>query len=233
MASKRLQSEQSAESRDSRVEAPLIVLVAIALQTILAVVSLSQDWKLWLLPGWVWLIAVVPELILVALLSLPPSRKEIEKKDNRRTFSIALVVLMALVNTLALVGLFTALVTGHETLAASLLLKGLTIWGTNVITFGLLYWEFDGGGPDARIRRPKAKDRDFQFPQQENANLVTQPWRPRLFDYVYTSFTNSIAFSPTDAMPLSHRAKVLMMTESIISAVAVLLVVARAVNIMN
>ena len=233
MASTRLRNEHSAEQHDSRVEAPLIVLVAIALQTILAVVSLSQDWKLWVLPGWVWLIAVVPELILVGLLSLPPSRREIERNDHRRTFSIALVALMALVNTLALVSLFTALVTGQETLAASLLLKGLTIWGTNVITFGLLYWEFDGGGPDARIRRPKPKDRDFQFPQQENPTLVTQPWQPRLFDYVYISFTNSIAFSPTDAMPISHRAKVLMMSESIISAIAVLLVIARSVNIMT
>ena len=233
MPARRGTTDRTEESHETRVEAPLIVLVAIGLQTILAIVSLTQDWKLWLLPGWVWLIAVIPELLLVIALSLPLSRKEIERQDSRRTFSIALVVVMALVNLLALVGLFTALVTGRETLAASLLLKGFTIWGTNVITFGLLYWELDGGGPDARLRRPKAKNRDFQFPQQENSQLVSQPWQPHLLDYVYTSFTDSIAFSPTDAMPLSHRAKVLMMTEATVSAIAVLLVIARSVNIMT
>jgi hypothetical protein len=65
----------------------------------------------------------------------------------------------------------------------------------------------------------------------ENPQLAAPGWHPRLLDYVYVSFTNSIAFSPTDAMPLSRRAKLLMLTESAISATTILLVAARAVNI--
>ena len=72
---------------------------------------------------------------------------------------------------------------------------------------------------------------DFQFPQMENPGLAAPGWRPELIDYLYVSFTNSIAFSPTDAMPLSHRAKLLMLAESSASSLTVLLVTARAVNI--
>jgi hypothetical protein len=65
----------------------------------------------------------------------------------------------------------------------------------------------------------------------ENPQLAAPGWRPHLIDYIYVSFTNSIAFSPTDSMPLSRWAKVLMLSESAISALTVLLVAARAVNI--
>ncbi len=74
---------------------------------------------------------------------------------------------------------------------------------------------------------------DFQFPQQENPGLAAPAWHPRLFDYIYIAFTNAIAFSPTDAMPLSRRAKALMLMESASSALTVLLVAARAVNILR
>ena len=74
---------------------------------------------------------------------------------------------------------------------------------------------------------------DFQFPQDENAHLAAPGWAPRLKDYLYVALTNSIAFSPTDAMPLTHRAKLFMGVESLIAAVTVLIVAARAVNIVS
>jgi hypothetical protein len=100
----------------------------------------------------------------------------------------------------------------------------------NVIAFGLWYWAFDRGGPARRLQ-PEPPSPDFQFPQMENPQLAAPDWRPELVDYLYVSFTNSIAFSPTDAMPLSRWAKLLMLFEAGLSSLTVLLVAARAVNI--
>jgi hypothetical protein len=99
-----------------------------------------------------------------------------------------------------------------------------------VIAYGLWFWGLDRGGP-VRRQQPDPPLPDFQFPQMENPTLAAPGWHPRLFDYIYVSFTNSIAFSPTDSMPLTTRAKMLMFSESAVSAVSILLVAARAVNI--
>jgi hypothetical protein len=114
------------------------------------------------------------------------------------------------------------------------LLKGATIWGTNVITFGLLFWEFDRGGPIRPGRRFRRRQ-TFSSPRTRTQRLPnrtdTRGWPTicvRLLHY-----TNSIAFSPTDVMPLTRRVKMMMLTESAISATTVLLVAARAVNILR
>jgi uncharacterized membrane protein len=101
-----------------------------------------------------------------------------------------------------------------------------------MITFGLLFWEFDRGGP-ARRREPDSPPRDFQFPQDENPTLAAPDWHPRLVDYVYVSFTNAVAFSPTDVMPLTRWVKMMMLAEARVSAITTLLVAARAVNILR
>ena len=132
----------------------------------------------------------------------------------------------------AVAPLIASLLSAQEKSGGELLLKAATIWSTNVITFGLLFWELDRGGP-IRRREPDPPPHDFQFPQDENPALAEPGWYPRLADYAYVSFTNAIAFSPTDAMPLTRRAKMLMLTESAISAITVLLVAARAVNILH
>jgi hypothetical protein len=144
--------------------------------------------------------------------------------------SVGLLACVSAANALALVALIGSLLSGQEKSGPELLLKAVTVWGTNVMAFGLWFWGFDRGGP---IRRREAvpPPPDFQFPQLENPQLAQPGWYPRLLDYVYISFTNSIAFSPTDAMPLTRWAKLLMLAESAISAVTVLLVAARSVNI--
>jgi len=144
--------------------------------------------------------------------------------------AIVLLGLISLANAFALVALLGSLIGGHEQSGGQLLLKAITIWGTNVIVFGLWFWAVDRGGPVRRLEsRPPLPD--FQFPQLDDPQLAKRGWRPELFDYIYISFTNSIAFSPTDTLPLTRRAKMLMLAESSISAVTVLLVAARAVNI--
>jgi hypothetical protein len=217
------------EVESSREAAPAIALV-IASQLLLAAVSRTQHWKLWDLSWWVWLIPVGPELILLIPLALRRPRRRLEQMGLRRTAALALLGLISLANALLLLAVIASLMRGDEKSGAQLLLKAITVWGSNVITFGLWYWEFDRGGPVRRLR-PDPPPPDFQFPQMENPQLAEPGWRPHLLDYLYISFTNSIAFSPTDAMPLTRRVKMLMLAESTASSLTVLLVAARAVNI--
>jgi uncharacterized membrane protein len=116
--------------------------------------------------------------------------------------------------------------------AGQLALHAMVVWLTNLIVFGLLFWELDGGGPLRRVTEKRVAP-DFQFPQDQNPVLAGPSWHPRLLDYLYVSLTNSLAVSPTDAMPLSRRAKSLMGLESLISYVVVVLFIARAVNILG
>jgi uncharacterized membrane protein len=112
-------------------------------------------------------------------------------------------------------------------------LKGATIWGTNMITFGLMLWEFERGGPTRR-REPDPPPRDFQFPQDENPTLAEPGLAPATGGLcVYVSFTIAVAFSPSDVMPLTRRVKMMMLAEAAVSAMTTLLVAARAVNILR
>jgi hypothetical protein len=221
---------QKEEARESRWEAAPAVLVVIVLQLTLAMVSRQQDWELWHLPWWVWTLAIVPETILLVALAWGPALRALERIGHRRNVALILLAIISLANAVALVALLGSLISGQENSGGQLLLKGMTIWGTNVIAFGLWFWGFDRGGP-VRRDEPDPPPPDFQFPQLENPQLAAPGWHPQLVDYIYVSFTNSIAFSPTDSMPLSRWAKLLMLSESAISAVSILLVTARAVNI--
>jgi hypothetical protein len=218
------------EAAESRWEAAPAVLVVIGLQLTLALVSRELDWKLWHLPWWVWILAVGPEVVLLVALVWDPVLQALERIGHRRNVALILLAIISLENAVALVALLGSLISGQESSGGQLLLKATTIWGTNVIAYGLWFWGLDRGGPVKR-GQPNPPPPDFQFPQMENPQLAAPGWRPRLVDYVYVSFTNSIAFSPTDAMPLSRWAKLLMLSESAISAVSILLVTARAVNI--
>jgi hypothetical protein len=217
------------EVESSREAAPAIALV-IASQLLLATVSRTEHWRLWDLSWWVWLIPVGPELVLLIPLAWRRPRRRLEQTGHRRTVALLLLGFISLANALLLVAVIASLIQGSEKSGAQLLFKAITVWGTNVITYGLWFWEIDRGGPVRRFR-PNPPPPDFQFPQMENPHLAEPDWRPHLIDYIYVSFTNSIAFSPTDAMPLTRRAKMLMLSESTVSSVTVLLVAARAVNI--
>jgi hypothetical protein len=218
------------EEIESRWEAAPAVAFVVLLQVMLALVSRAQDWELSGLGWWVWLVCVVPECALLIPLAFERPRRRLEQMGHRRTAVLMLLGLVSLSNALLLIALIASLIHGDEESGAQLLLKAITVWGTNVVAFALWYWAFDRGGPVRRLR-PYPPAPDFQFPQMENPRLAERGWYPELFDYIYVSFTNSIAFSPTDAMPLTRRAKLMMLCESGISAVTILLVAARAVNI--
>jgi hypothetical protein len=116
--------------------------------------------------------------------------------------------------------------------ATDILMSGAAVWLTNVIAFSLWYWELDRGGPVARMRARRPYP-DFVFAQMQSPELGPPNWRPGFVDYLFLSFTNATAFSPTDVLPLTPWAKLTMMAQSAISLSTVALVVARAVNILK
>ncbi|HKT04815.1 MAG TPA: hypothetical protein VJT31_35320 [Rugosimonospora sp.] len=175
------------------------------------------------------LLPVLESVLLVLLIVANPRRIT---RENRwlRSLGLLLVVAASLATAWSAGQLVYQLVTGHGGKAVPLLLDGGAIWLTNVIVFSLWYWEFDRGGPAARAvaRKPHP---DFLFTQMTSPELVSRDWEPTYVDYLYLSFTNATAFSPTDTLPLTGWAKLTMMGQSMISLITVALVVARAVNI--
>jgi hypothetical protein len=224
-------SEAEARTQGRREAAPA-AFVALFVLAMLAVVSWARGWELLGLPWWIWLLLGIPALLLTIDVSLTFRGKGLVRSREAALFLLGLLVLG---NFTALAILVAGLVTmsTQELDGGELLLTAFAIWTTDVIVFALLFWELDAGGPVARIRTPARARPDFQFPQDENPRLAPKNWYPQALDYTYLSLTNAIAFSPTDVMPLSLRAKVTMGLESVISAVTVLLVAARAVNVLG
>ena len=178
--------------------------------------------------------AVMPALegaLLVGLSVANPVR--IERGGTAvRAASIVLIGLMTLANAASAVLLIRAIVRGHPvTLAPALLASGASIWATNVIAFALWYWEFDRGGPVSRAQGT-ARHPDLLFPQMTAPLLAPSDWEPHFVDYLYLSFTNATAFSPTDVMPLARWAKLTMLVQSAVSLAIGALVIARAINIL-
>ncbi len=146
---------------------------------------------------------------------------------------IILLAVAYFVNTAAELADMIGIITLHppETRQISLLSSSLAIWVTNVLTFSLLYWQIDRGGPLARASGMSAKP-DWLFPQATAPEHALPDWRPLFLDYLSLGFNTATAFSPTDAMPLTRRAKMLMMLESTISLLTLVIVAARAVNVL-
>jgi uncharacterized membrane protein len=214
-----------AEGRREAAPAALLILLVFAG---LALVSWSRGWELLGLAWWIWLVLGLPALLLTIDLGL--ASRGLGLVRSRRA-ALVLLSLLVVGDLVALSILVAGLVTSStsDLSGGELLLSAFAIYTTDVIVFGLLYWELDGGGPEARRDAPARVPVDFRFPQDDRP----ERWRPVAWDYLYVSLTNSIAFSPTDTMPLSLRAKASMGLESAISAVTVLLVAARAVNVLG
>lgn len=184
--------------------------------------------------GPVWLLPAVEAALFVAL--LVTRQMEETAYPWERYAALGLIAAMNAANVGSLFLLLHSLVAstpihGHKIVAQSLMQWAAQIWVTNVLVFGLWYWELDRGGPVARCD-PRHRFPDLLFPQMANPKAAEPNWTPSFFDYVYTSFTNAAAFSPTDTMPLSEWAKALFMFQSAASLVTVGLVVARIANIL-
>jgi hypothetical protein len=180
-----------------------------------------------------WILPVAQAALLIVLVTANPRRINRESKA-KRSLSLMLGALLTLANGWSVARLAIGITRGTmDGSPGQLLISGAIIWLTNVVVFGLWYWEFDRGGPVARALNAGNRYPDFQFPQMVSpAGMVRPDWEPAFLDYLYLAFTNASAFSPTDVMPMSRWAKVAMTVQSLISIVTVALVVSRAVNIL-
>ena len=194
------------------------VLVAIVFQLLL-----SNK----LIVGGRYLIVGLEVLLLLALAVFGPLKKRISF-HLRRTLAVALIGIISLSNISSLVLVIHSLLTQGGVTGRELIVSGLAIYLTNIIIFGLWYWELDSDGVQGQPA--SVQPIDFLFPQM---NMKEKNWNPTFFDYLYISVTNATAFSPTDTLPLTHRAKFLMTLQSITSLLTIALVAARAVNILS
>ena len=215
---------------EARREAAWVAICSSVALALLALVSWREGWTVVGFPWWTWLVLAVPGLVLCADLWLGAGGVGIAA---RRSSAMVLLTLIVLGNVAGLALLISALVStrSSDLGGGQLLMTAAVIWVANVVAFGVWYWDVDDGGPFERANKERETP-DFQFPQDENPGLARQPWRPRIWDYMYVSLTAASAFSPTDAMPLTHRAKLLLGIESTVSLLIIVLVTARAVNVL-
>jgi len=208
---------------ENRIPAAIAILVAVLLQ-------LTVPTKYGLHPR--WLLPSLEVALLVVLTALNPVRLSRRTKLGKYT-ALLVVAVISLDNSVSAVLLDYDITTGKASQdAIGLLTSGAAIYLTNIIAFGLWYWELDRGGPFTRAAGSRPHP-DFLFPQMSTPEVAPRDWEPRFLDYLYVSFTNVVAFSPTDTMPLTRGAKALMAVQSLVALSTIGLVVARAVNVLK
>ena len=199
----------------------LAVLTAIALQ-----VGTPKRGRV---PGW-WVFPMIELVLLIVLILRDPGRIDRRTRGMRRA-TLGLIVFMTIGITTSLVALVVDIIDGVKGVSAgNLLSRGAALWFSNVIVYSLWFWELDRGGPAARGAAHGIR-LSFAFPEDAMSELAPPGWIPAYPDYLYLSFTNATAFSPTDTLPV-RTAKMVMMFEAAVSLATAILVVARAINVL-
>lgn len=177
---------------------------------------------------------LVPALVVLPLIPLTLGSRHRHAAEPRwaRATTFTLMAVLSVANVATVAVLVHRMLAGHVHDGRSLIYAAILVWLTNVVVFSLWFFEMDGGGPGARSLADQAS-RDFSYPQMQDPGIGRPGWMPVYFDYFYLSLTNASAFSPTDAMPITVRAKALMAVESLTSIITVVVVASRAVNILS
>jgi hypothetical protein len=180
----------------------------------------------YLLPG-------LEVLLLIGLTAANPGRID-RREMHLRVTGIVLIAAVSIANMWSATRLVWELVRAQPIAdsAARLMVNGGSIYLTNIIVFALWYWELDRGGPAARTHGVECYP-DFLFPQMSSPDMAPPEWEPAFADYLYLSFTNATAFSPTDVLPLTRSAKAAMGLQSAVALSTVALVISRAINILR
>jgi uncharacterized membrane protein len=176
-----------------------------------------------------WLLPAIEFALLAALVIVSPARLTEKASKGRRRFALIVIGFVSLANIVQLGLLVHYLINGGKAGGHGLIISGVLMWVSLVLLFAVWYWEFDRGGP-ARRAKGRAEYPDLQFPQMDSPELAQKDWEPRYADYLYLSFTNSTAFSPTDVMPLRIWAKLTMMVQAGVSLLLAVMVFAWAVG---
>lgn len=218
---------------EPRWQATVVVAVMIALQLRLpATLSAQNAMPVGLHGSGRWLLPALQTALGIVLVVANP-RNIRHASPRLRMVSLALLGVASVANAISAASLIGVIVSGSPTLSAQqVLLDGGTIWLTNILVFGLWYWELDRGGPQARARAER-RHPDFLFPEMTNPDVAEPDWEPRVADYLYVAFTNATAFSPTDTVPFSRWSKLAMTLQSTVSLAVGALVIARAVNVLG
>ena len=177
-----------------------------------------------------WLVPGLEAALLLGLFVVTPNEIE-DEHPRRRRIALGMTAFVSLANIYSLAALTHYLLHHMVNQGRALIGAGVLIWITNFLIFALWYWEIDRGGPGRRSAGSDAPP-DFLFPQMSDDRIEPLAWRPKFIDYLYVSLTNAMAFSPTDTMPLTSMAKIVMGIQSLVSLVTIGLIVSRAVNIL-
>jgi hypothetical protein len=206
---------------------------------VVAILALYATLPPRIIVGPFWLLPLLVLGILVPLLILSPHRHR--ESERARMASIAHIAILGVFNVATIVLFLVQLITEHHHrifTGEELLLAAVQIWFTNILVYALWFWEIDGGGPPARchqdfIDNPELGDFMFSQSLLDPELRAKLNWRPRFIDYLFLSFTNATAFSPTDTFPLTALGKTLMMAEALTSLVTIAIVAGRAINILG
>ena len=204
--------------------------VALAILAVILLLVLLPE-RVRLFPAWVPYVVGIAFIVPMAAVGLTAEKARWLRIEH--TIMLLIIVVTGVGTLATLANLIDAMVRrSAEIGGAQLLTSSIAVWVTNVLTFSLLYWQIDRGGPEARANNASTKP-DWLFPQAGAPEDAPPDWRPTLVDYLFLAFSTATAFSPTDALPLTSRAKMLMMLESMISLVTIVLVASRAINILG
>jgi hypothetical protein len=202
---------------------------ALAILAVLLLLAVLPH-HVYVLPVWVSWVAAIAILVPMAAVTLTTANTRWLRIERTMIILLALVYVADIIVGLAdMIGIIT--LHPPETRSVSLLSSSVALWVSNVLVFSLLYWQIDRGGPSARASKSSATP-DWVFPQPASPEDVPPDWRPFFFDYLFLGFNTATAFSPTDALPLTRRAKMLMMIESAISLLTIVIVASRAVGVL-
>lgn len=208
-----------------RIESRWLVTLAVVAEFILLILLPARVREF---PIWVGLVLMFALIVPMVALSLSTDKRRWLHIEGIAILVFILITGFALIDNLQF--LLSRMVRGEVELSGfTLLTSSIAVWATNVLIFSLVYWRIDRGGPEARVNQAAPK-RDWLFPQETAPELVPTGWCPSFIDYLFLAFCTATAFSPTDALPLTSRAKALMMLEGVVSLVTIIAVIARAIN---
>lgn len=211
-------------SRAELAHAQIALLIAIALQLLARRIGTE------VVPGSHYFI-IVTELVLAALLALTVNVRRTRGQNLYHLLAVLLLGIISVANASGLIYVLHSLITQHGTVnGTSLLASALAIFITNIIVFGLWYWEIDSPGLTRTLWSKYEKD--FQFAQQERPQEFPD-WQPQFADYLFISVTNAVNFAPADSRPLTRQAKTLMAVQSLVSVFTLALLIARSVSILG
>jgi hypothetical protein len=208
-----------------RIESRWLVTLAVVAVFVLLILLPA---RVRVFPIWVGCVLVSVLIAPMVALSVSTDKRRWLRIEGTATLVFIFITGFALLHNLQF--LISQMVRGEVKLSGfTLLTSSIAVWATNVLIFSLVYWRIDRGGPEARASHATTKP-DWLFPQATAPELASDGWCPSFIDYFFLAFCTATAFSPTDALPVTSRAKALMMLESVLSLVTIITVLARAIN---